>query len=81
MRTQPPGVSGSGQPEQLKGVRPDKLGPALGQVHTAAGGDTDQHIDAGTDGDAETVKHRMGQRQRLQQPRPPQRASRRRSSQ
>jgi hypothetical protein len=40
-----PNVAG-GKPEagvaQLKGVRPDKVAPALGQVHTAAGSDTDQ---------------------------------------
>jgi hypothetical protein len=42
---EPPSAAG-GKPEagvqQLKGVRPDKLAPALGDVHTAAGGDTDR---------------------------------------
>jgi len=42
---EPPNVAGE-KPEaglgQLRGVRPDKVGPALGQVHTAAGADADQ---------------------------------------
>jgi hypothetical protein len=39
---EPPSIAG-GKPEaglaQLQGVRPDKLGPAFGQLHTAAGAD------------------------------------------